>query len=151
MMFRRNTNNREVPGLNTASLPDLIFTVLFFFMIVTNMRHDEVKVRLVEPDGTELVKLMSKSTATYIYIGKALDPKAGNDYQVQVDNTVMPTVLVGAYMKKKKEMLVPEDQAKMVVNIKADKAVPMQLVRDVKEQLKRADTRMIHYSANEKD
>ena len=101
MMFRRNTNNREVPGLNTASLPDLIFTVLFFFMIVTNMRHDEVKVRLVEPDGTELVKLMSKSTATYIYIGKALDPKAGNDYQVQVDNTVMPTVLVGAYMKKK--------------------------------------------------
>ena len=41
-----NQSRRSVPSLNVASMPDLIFTVLFFFMIVTHMRSDEVKVRL---------------------------------------------------------------------------------------------------------
>ena len=51
-MIRRS--KREMPGLNTASLPDLIFTVLFFFMIVTHMRTDVMKVRYQTPQGTEL-------------------------------------------------------------------------------------------------
>ncbi len=39
-MFR--TKHHHVPSLNVASMPDLIFTVLFFFMIVTHMRSVEV-------------------------------------------------------------------------------------------------------------
>ena len=38
-----------VPNLNTASLPDLIFTVLFFFMIVTHMRKVAPKVKYRVP------------------------------------------------------------------------------------------------------
>ena len=40
-----NKKKRDIPNLNTAALPDLIFTVLFFFMIVTQLRDTEVKVR----------------------------------------------------------------------------------------------------------
>ena len=54
-MFKKN--NREMPLLNTASLPDLIFTVLFFFLIVTHLRHDEMRVKLDTPDGTKLERL----------------------------------------------------------------------------------------------
>ena len=150
MIFKRRHNDKGVPGLNTASLPDLIFTVLFFFMIVTNMRHDEVKVQYVEPDGKQLTKLENKSTATYIYIGRMQGSNDG-DYQVQVDNQLMPANHVYLYVKKKKSKLDPESSKRMVVNIKADKQVPMQLVKQVKEQLKRADALLVHYSANEKD
>lgn len=65
MIFRRH--KKDVPGLNTASLPDLIFTVLFFFMIVTHIRHDAPKVEYRIPQGTELQKLTKKSATTYIY------------------------------------------------------------------------------------
>ena len=51
---------RDVPGLNLASLPDLIFTVLFFFMIVTHMRDVNPKVRYEVPQGTELSKTANK-------------------------------------------------------------------------------------------
>ena len=64
-MFRRHS--REVPALNTSSLPDLIFTVLFFFMIVTHMRHETVKVQYQVPQGKELTRLTKKSAVSYIY------------------------------------------------------------------------------------
>ena len=53
-MFRYHSH--EMPGLNTASLPDLIFSVLFFFMIVTHMRKETLKVQYRVPQGTELTR-----------------------------------------------------------------------------------------------
>ena len=57
-MFHQS--RKSVPSLNVASMPDLIFTVLFFFMIVSHMRSDEVKVRLQVPQGVEVQKLANK-------------------------------------------------------------------------------------------
>ena len=81
-MFRRKRQN--VPSLNMASMPDLIFTVLFFFMIVTHMRSDEVKVRYQVPQGVEMKKLANKSSVVNIYIGRA-----GNDWHVQLNGDIV--------------------------------------------------------------
>ena len=59
-----------MPALNTSSLPDLIFTLLFFFMIVTTMREVTLKVEFKVPQATELEKLEKKSLVTFIYVGK---------------------------------------------------------------------------------
>lgn len=66
-MSRFRRSRPEMPGLNTASLPDLIFSVLFFFMIVTHMRKVTLKVKYREPQGVELTRLAKKSAVTYIY------------------------------------------------------------------------------------
>ena len=66
------TGKREMPALNTSSLPDLIFTLLFFFMIVTTMREVTLKVQFTLPQGTELEKLEKKSLVTFIYVGEPL-------------------------------------------------------------------------------
>ena len=66
-MFGRREH--EMPGLNTSSLPDLIFTVLFFFMIVNHMRTDVMKVRYQTPQGTELSKVKKMSATIHVYIG----------------------------------------------------------------------------------
>ena len=79
MGFKRRSH--EVPGLNTSSLPDLIFTVLFFFMIVTHMRHETVKVKFQVPQGKELTRLTKKSAVTYLYIGR---PISAEDLQAMV-------------------------------------------------------------------
>ena len=66
-MFRSSARDKGVPSLNMASMPDLIFTVLFFFMIVTHMRSDEVKVRLQVPQGTEVQKLANRPSVVNVY------------------------------------------------------------------------------------
>ena len=70
--FKRQ-RQRTVPALNVASLPDLIFTVLFFFMIVTHMRDVDPKVQYNVPEGTELTKEVNKSGLVYLFIGKPVD------------------------------------------------------------------------------
>ncbi len=64
------TGKRGMPALNTSSLPDLIFTLLFFFMIVTTMREVTLKVEFKVPTGTELEKLRRSLLVTFIYVGK---------------------------------------------------------------------------------
>ena len=66
------TGKRGMPELNTSSLPDLIFTMLFFFMIVTTMREVTLKVQFKVPQATELEKLEKKSLVSFIYIGKPM-------------------------------------------------------------------------------
>ena len=60
------TGKREMPALNTSSLPDLIFTLLFFFMIVTTMREVTLKVQFTLPQGTELEKLEKKFICSWM-------------------------------------------------------------------------------------
>ena len=86
-MIRRNRRLREVPILNTASLPDLIFTVLFFFMIVTHMRTTTSKVKYALPQGTELKRLVKKSAVTYIYIGRDMSKTTRETSTVVSHNT----------------------------------------------------------------
>ena len=74
-MFGRREH--EMPGLNTSSLPDLIFTVLFFFMIVTHMRQVTLKVDYRAPQGKQLTRLTKKSAVSYIYIGKPVQSLPG--------------------------------------------------------------------------
>ena len=84
------TGKREMPALNTSSLPDLIFTLLFFFMIVTTMREVTLKVQFTLPQGTELEKLEKKSLVTFIYVGEPTQEyraKMGTESRIQLNDS----------------------------------------------------------------
>ncbi len=151
-MFRRR--GPEVPGLNTASLPDLIFTVLFFFMIVTHMREVQVKVKYQVPQGTELERLTKKSAVSYIYIGKPLLPDGGKgtpgaETAVQLNDKLADTDDIAAYIAAERARMSPEDLKKMTVSIRADRHTRMGVVTEVKQSLRKAGALKINYSAEQ--
>lgn len=144
------SHSHRVPGLNTASLPDLIFTVLFFFMIVTHMRKVTPKVRYQVPAGTSLTRLAKKSAVSYIYIGhplKADNITAGKDFAIQLNDKYVSPAEVTDYMSAEKANMQPEDARQMTVSIKADRQTPMHIVTDVKQALRQAGTLRVSYSA----
>lgn len=172
-MIRRNRRLREVPILNTASLPDLIFTVLFFFMIVTHMRTTTSKVKYALPQGTELKRLVKKSAVTYIYIGRDM-PKTTREtstvaspntssasspntstassmdvsaYKVQLNNRVGTIGEVASFVANEKKRMNPDDQVKMTVSIKADRSIPMYVINAVKRAVRAGGATRINYSA----
>ncbi|MEG0162753.1 MAG: biopolymer transporter ExbD, partial [Mucinivorans sp.] len=49
--FRKKKN---MPGISTASLPDVVFMLLFFFMVSTSMREVELKVDSTPPKASEV-------------------------------------------------------------------------------------------------
>lgn len=172
-MIRRNRRLREVPILNTASLPDLIFTVLFFFMIVTHMRTTTSKVKYALPQGTELKRLVKKSAVTYIYIGRdmpkttretstvaspntssAVSPNTSSAssmdvsaYKVQLNNRVGTIGEVASFVANEKKRMNPDDQVKMTVSIKADRSTPMYVINAVKRAVRAGGATRINYSA----
>ena len=149
-MFHQH--RRSVPSLNVASMPDLIFTVLFFFMIVTHMRDVDLKVKYQVPQGNEVEKVEHKSSVTYIYIGRSKTPDAkdGQTFYIQLNNKLATLDDIQTFIEKETESMSEEDRTRMTVSIKADKDVPMGIIADVKERLQQSFALKINYSATEK-
>ena len=142
---------KGMPELNTSSLPDLIFTMLFFFMIVTTMREVTLKVQFKTPQATELEKLEKKSLVTFIYIGKPtqeLQAKMGAETRIQLNDRFADVTEVQDYIYQERENMKEEDQPFMQVSIKADKDTKMGIITDVKQALRQAYALNINYSAN---
>lgn len=147
-------NKRNIPELNTASLPDLIFVVLFFFMIVTHMRTDTMRVRFDMPQGTQLSNPKKKSATIHVYIGRLTesDGKAvGQPVCVQVEDKLVALDEIAASLKLAKSSIPPEDKAKIMLAIHADKKAPMGVVAAVKQAARQAKIYNVSYSANEKN
>ena len=152
-MSRFRRQGHDVPGLNTASLPDLIFTVLFFFMIVTHMRKVTLKVKYQVPAGTELTRLTKKSAVTYIYIGRPSDKlgkQTGSESRIQVNDKFSDVTGVTDYVATERNNMQAEDAKRMTVSIKADRHTRMGLITDVKQALRRAGALKVNYSAVER-
>jgi biopolymer transport protein ExbD len=148
-MSRFQRRVRKVPGLNTAALPDLIFTVLFFFMIVTHMRKVTPQVQVSEPTGTELQQLSKKSSIVYIYIGK---PKGDSQVRIQIGDRYASSMDdVSSYVAAERSRMSMEDASQITVSLKVDKDTPMGIVSDVKQALRQAGALRVNYSAVERE
>ncbi|MEG1617752.1 MAG: biopolymer transporter ExbD [Bacteroidales bacterium] len=148
------SGGREMPELNTSSLPDLIFTLLFFFMITTTMRETELKVKVTVPQATELTKLEKKSLVTYIYIGKPqqqYQKKMGTESRIQMNDKFIEVSEVRDFVSQERSNMKEEDQAFMQVSLKVDRETQMGIVSDVKQALRDAQALKINYSATEKN
>lgn len=153
MSFFPHPRKREVPGLNTASLPDLIFSVLFFFMIVTHMRQDTLKVRYQVPQGTQLTRLTKKSAISHVYIGKPSADMAavmGDKTYIQYNDKYVTPQELARYLSEERARMTPEDRNRMTVSLKGDLHTKMSVVREVKQALRQANALKISYSATQK-
>ena len=148
------TGKREMPALNTSSLPDLIFTLLFFFMIVTTMREVTLKVQINLPVGTELEKLEKKSLVTFIYIGEPnaeYRGKMGTESRIQLNDSYAEVDQIGDFVFQERSNMNESDRGKMTVSLKVDEKTKMGIVTDVKNALRKASALKINYSSKKKD
>ena len=145
MIKIRRKRHHSVPMLNLASMPDLIFTVLFFFIIVTHMRTESPKMKIEIPDGKELTKAEHKRSITNLYIGTDRNGVS----HIQIGEKFVAVEEVGAAVMNIKKRLNDEEQDLFTINIRADKSTPMGVVSDVKHELRKAGALNIRYSAME--
>ena len=145
-----------MPELNTSSLPDLVFAFLFFIMIVTTIREVTPKVSFSNlPTATELTKLEEKSLVTFIYVGKPnkeYREMYGSNSAIQLNDQVTqnPTA-VYSYLKQSQSKIKDERRNLMQVSLKADKDTKMNIISQIKEELRRADALNLSYSARKRN
>lgn len=143
-----NSEKHEVRPLNGLALPTIFLLLLFFLVMLTNVRNDKVGVGKVEaPLATELSVARSGAIVTTVYVGKTKKQKV-NRYRIQVNNEVMTVKGIEEYLKKKRAALKPNQRSLLTVMLKVDKDTPMGIVSDVKQALRRANVLNIIYSAH---
>ena len=105
-----------MPALNTSSLPDLIFTLLFFFMMVTTMREVSLKVEFKVPQATELEKLEKKSLVTFIYVGRPtaeFRKKLGSESRIQLNDSFAEVADIQDYIIGERASMKEEEKRKI--------------------------------------
>ncbi len=144
----KKRESREMPAMNTSSLPDLIFTILFFFMIVTTMREVTLKVKFTIPQGTELEKLTKKSVVSYIYVGPPTDQlraQMGSGTRIQLNDRYAEPREVMDFVAQERQGMT--NQAEQIISIKADTRTQMGIITDIKEVLRKSWALRINYSS----
>jgi biopolymer transport protein ExbD len=143
--------SKKLAGFSTASMGDIVFILLFFFMVTTTMRESEVKVRTDVPKASEVAKLDRKDLTVYINLGPPIASERaryGTDTRIQLNDSFPKTVDdIRNFIASFRESLDEKDRPYMTTALKIDKETKMGIVSDVKEELRRCQALKIMYNA----
>jgi biopolymer transport protein ExbD len=146
--FRRK-NKGGMPAISTSSLPDIVFMLLFFFMVSTTMREVTINVKQQLPGATEVRKLEKKSLVSYVYIGQprlAFQRLYGTEPRIQLNDAFATPDDIFQFIASEREARSEQDVPYMTVSLKVDEDTRMGIVTDVKQALRKANALLINYS-----
>ena len=135
-------------AISTASLPDIVFMLLFFFMVATVLRTEDEKVRVIRPEASELYKIEQKHLIRYVNIGPPMDRRYGTEPLVQLNDQFSSAAVIQDWIVKERTTLAESEQSKMWVSLKVDKDTKMGVVTSVKQELRKASALKVLYSAS---
>lgn len=144
----------DLPAISTASLPDIIFMLLFFFMVATTMRETNIMVKQEMPTADQVEKLENKNLVMFIYAGS---PSAryqqtyGTAARVQLNDKFASVSDVQPFIAREKEETNPSVRGQLVTSLKIDKETNMSLVSDIQQELRKAKAYRINYTVSQGD
>lgn len=147
--FERKGKNK-MPAISTASLPDIVFMLLFFFMVSTTLRETELFVKNRIPSATEVVKLEKKSLVSYIYIGPpttSYQRLYGTEPRIQLNDSFKSLDAIRDFISSERDALGESDRPFLTISLKVDEETRMGIVTDVKQELRKASALKINYAA----
>jgi biopolymer transport protein ExbD len=147
----RKGGKKGIPAVNTSALPDIVFMLLFFFMVATTMKEVDVLVDIEIPEGSQvedITSLKQLNEVDFLYIGKPME--GGSKDMIQLDDELTVSVLSVAAWKLNKIQDKERDIQYIVTSMKIDEGVRMGLVSSVKETLRDINALKICYAAKQK-
>jgi len=141
----------ELPPVSTASLPDIVFMLLFFFMVATVMRDTSLMIENRLPSADQVEKI-EKDRSMFIYAGKpsAQYKNFGTEARLQINDKFASIENVQPAVQEARAGLRPELQDRLVVAFKIDENTNAGLVSDVKQKLREINALKIMYITNVK-
>lgn len=145
MKFKSKVKPENGAEISTASLPDIVFLLLFFFMVSATIRTREDQVTLVYPKAVALSQASQKSLIREMSIGIPKNDRLGKEPAIQANGRMIGVEDIPQWAIEQQETLPEAQRDQMVVMLKADAHVSMGLILDIQEKLREANARKILY------
>jgi biopolymer transport protein ExbD len=143
--FKKKANVKQ--DIPTSSMPDVVFMLLFFFMVTTVMRESNINVKQQIPSATQLRKLQKKSLVSYLYIG---EPKKleefGKEPKIQANDIFIEPKDVINWVNQEKAKLDEFEREAITVSLTVDSEAKRGIIADVETELRKANARKLLYS-----
>ncbi len=147
-MSKFNKKKKGLAAISTASLPDIVFMLLFFFMVSTTMRETDLLIKKPAlPVASEVKKLELKSLVSTIYIGKSKDARISGD-KIQVNDKIVEVKDIPSFIYSERALRKEDEVKFMTTSIKADKEASVGTILDIKEQLRDINALKISFSTS---
>ena len=144
-MSKFRKKKKGMPGISTASLPDIVFMLLFFFMVTTVMRETELKIKTPKlPQADQIKKLERKSLVSYIYVGKSKDGTGGD--KIQLNDRISNVSDIKSFIFSERATHAEEEIPYLTTSIKADMEANVGTITDIKQELRDINALKINYS-----
>lgn len=142
---------KDPPAIQTSSLPDIVFMLLFFFMVATVIRPNTIQVKNRLPQATEITKIEQKSLTEYIYVGEPKNIDVHGDApRIQLNDAFADVDDVVAFVEEKRDDTEPKLRSMITWSLKVDRETKMGIVTDVKQELRKASALKILYSSRQR-
>ncbi len=147
----KKKGSKGTPEMSTASLPDIVFMLLFFFMVSTVMRDSSMKVKNILPQAVETKKIKHKSRVNYIFVGEPNDKATyGDQPRIQLNDALAELSDIQSWVIGFRDAADEKEIKLLIASIKADRDVNMGIITDIKEELREVQQYKINYSASQK-
>ncbi|MET2983598.1 ExbD/TolR family protein [Aureibaculum conchae] len=144
-MAKFGKKKKGMPAVNTAALPDIVFMLLFFFMVTTVMRETELKIKPPKlPSADQVKKLEKKSLVSYIYVGKSKDGTPGD--KIQLNDRISSVEDIKSFIYAERAQRSEAEIPLLTTSIKADSESNVGTITDIKLQLRDVEALKINYS-----
>ena len=146
--FKKKTQVKQ--DIPTSSMPDVVFMLLFFFMVTTELRETSIEVKQIIPKATQLRKLQRKSLVTNLYIGEPTKPEQyGKEPKIQADDVFIEPKDIIRWVNEKKSELPENEREQLTVALKVDKDAKRGIIADIETELRKANARKVLYTVLE--
>lgn len=144
----KKEGSKELPAISTASLPDIVFMLLFFFMVATVMRDSSLKIKNNLPSAAETEKLGQKTLIMFIYAGKPSDQykNMGEEPKIQLNDKFADLKEIAAFVASERASKRESEIPQLIAALKVDKETNMGLVSDIEQQLRKVGQLKINYT-----
>ena len=142
--FKKKTQVKQ--DIPTSSMPDVVFMLLFFFMVTTELRETAIDVQQRIPQATQLRKLQRKSLVTNLYIGEPRQiQEYGKEAKIQADDVFIEPKDIVLWVNRQKDILPENERDQLTVAMKVDGDAKRGIIADVESELRIANARKILY------
>lgn len=144
--FKKKT--KAETNIPTSALPDIIFMLLFFFMVTTVLREQEILVEQKIPQATQLQKIQKKTLISYLYVGQPKNTSLyGSEPRIQANDVLINTSDIVLWVNQQKDALSEAERDQIWISLKADRDVKMGPISDIQFELREADARKLMYAS----
>ncbi len=147
--FKKDVQVKQ--DIPTSSMPDVVFMLLFFFMVTTEMRSSTINVKQRIPDATQLRKLERKSLVSYLYVGEPTKiDQFGKEPKIQANDAFIETKDIGMWVFREKQKIDEVERDQLTVSLKVDEDTKRGIIADIETELRKVNARKLLYSTRQR-